>query len=162
MSILIFFFLMIRRPPRSTLFPYTTLYRSTASGRHLETGFDTAIDPIADPVRLDRTIRAESEDLRQVALYGFFDGQTFTSRGVDNKAIILYTLSHGRSPRDDDQVRVLEPAGHPVQVVESGRDPHDPLAALHLQRDPLHRGTQQVVQAHQLALVAVVGDAEHE
>src|SRR2546422_8551692 len=27
---LFFFFLMIRRPPRSTLFPYTTLFRSTA------------------------------------------------------------------------------------------------------------------------------------
>src|SRR5215216_7597905 len=27
-SILFFFFLMIRRPPRSTLFPYTTLFRS--------------------------------------------------------------------------------------------------------------------------------------
>src|SRR5260221_6513249 len=26
-----FFFLMIRRPPRSTLFPYTTLFRSRAS-----------------------------------------------------------------------------------------------------------------------------------
>src|SRR5258708_22887499 len=28
--ILLFFFLMIRRPPRSTLFPYTTLFRSSA------------------------------------------------------------------------------------------------------------------------------------
>src|SRR2546430_5852336 len=28
-----FFFLMIRRPPRSTLFPYTTLFRSPAVGR---------------------------------------------------------------------------------------------------------------------------------
>src|SRR5438105_13768896 len=27
--LLFFFFLMIRRPPRSTLFPYTTLFRST-------------------------------------------------------------------------------------------------------------------------------------
>src|SRR3712207_9131829 len=26
----LFFFLMIRRPPRSTLFPYTTLFRSSA------------------------------------------------------------------------------------------------------------------------------------
>src|SRR3712207_7140389 len=26
-----FFFLMIRRPPRSTLFPYTTLFRSSTS-----------------------------------------------------------------------------------------------------------------------------------
>src|SRR5438132_9066910 len=29
---LIFFFLMIRRPPRSTLFPYTTLFRSHRLG----------------------------------------------------------------------------------------------------------------------------------
>src|SRR2546422_4236188 len=29
---LVFFFLMIRRPPRSTLFPYTTLFRSRAGG----------------------------------------------------------------------------------------------------------------------------------
>src|SRR3712207_8736383 len=28
-----FFFLMIRRPPRSTLFPYTTLFRSEAAHR---------------------------------------------------------------------------------------------------------------------------------
>src|SRR2546429_9657326 len=28
-----FFFLMIRRPPRSTLFPYTTLFRSRAAGK---------------------------------------------------------------------------------------------------------------------------------
>src|SRR5215211_9551339 len=28
MCIIFFFFLMIRRPPRSTLFPYTTLFRS--------------------------------------------------------------------------------------------------------------------------------------
>src|SRR6266511_5067317 len=30
---LYFFFLMIRRPPRSTLFPYTTLFRSWPSRR---------------------------------------------------------------------------------------------------------------------------------
>src|SRR3989442_11953125 len=31
---LFFFFLMIRRPPRSTLFPYTTLFRSALPRRH--------------------------------------------------------------------------------------------------------------------------------
>src|SRR5271170_8282786 len=31
--LLSFFFLMIRRPPRSTLFPYTTLFRSTHPAR---------------------------------------------------------------------------------------------------------------------------------
>src|SRR3712207_8998057 len=35
-----FFFLMIRRPPRSTLFPYTTLFRS-AIIQHLLDRYDT-------------------------------------------------------------------------------------------------------------------------
>src|SRR5690349_24240290 len=35
--VIFFFFLMIRRPPRSTLFPYTTLFRSMAAFvEHLE------------------------------------------------------------------------------------------------------------------------------
>src|SRR2546430_4234590 len=33
--LLFFFFLMIRRPPRSTLFPYTTLFRSHKDQRTL-------------------------------------------------------------------------------------------------------------------------------
>src|SRR5260221_12566415 len=32
--LIFFFFLMIRRPPRSTLFPYTTLFRSLRRARH--------------------------------------------------------------------------------------------------------------------------------
>src|SRR5215203_2986980 len=42
MSFIFFFFLMIRRPPRSTLFPYTTLFRSAPGldrdGRLRESG----------------------------------------------------------------------------------------------------------------------------
>src|SRR6266511_2357439 len=37
LSSIFFFFLMIRRPPRSTLFPYTTLFRSLGH-RHLHLG----------------------------------------------------------------------------------------------------------------------------
>src|SRR5688572_31957698 len=33
MSVITIFFLMIRRPPRSTLFPYTTLFRSPTTRR---------------------------------------------------------------------------------------------------------------------------------
>src|SRR2546430_13224744 len=33
---LLIFFLMIRRPPRSTLFPYTTLFRSAVTAAHQE------------------------------------------------------------------------------------------------------------------------------
>src|SRR3712207_7905892 len=43
-----FFFLMIRRPPRSTLFPYTTLFRSAGHGPRRD-----AADRGAAP-RLDR------------------------------------------------------------------------------------------------------------
>src|ERR1039457_3727199 len=37
-----FFFLMIRRPPRSTLFPYTTLFRSAHYSRLIVTHGDVA------------------------------------------------------------------------------------------------------------------------
>src|SRR5258708_28036621 len=51
MSIYSFFFLMIRRPPRSTLFPYTTLFRS-------EAGIATA--------RLDEIVRQKDPALKEV------------------------------------------------------------------------------------------------
>src|SRR5438132_11453651 len=41
-SFVVFFFLMIRRPPRSTLFPYTTLFRSYRSRRGDEAIADAA------------------------------------------------------------------------------------------------------------------------
>src|SRR5258708_17056493 len=44
-QVLAFFFLMIRRPPRSTLFPYTTLFRSTKGGVFNNAGtFDIQTD----------------------------------------------------------------------------------------------------------------------
>src|SRR2546430_7179758 len=54
---LLFFFLMIRRPPRSTLFPYTTLFRSDASGNIVDFRF-AYINPIAE-----RRLRAPRETL---------------------------------------------------------------------------------------------------
>src|SRR3712207_8933443 len=39
------FFLMMRRPPRSTLFPYTTLFRSTALTKRYDDGF-LALDAV--------------------------------------------------------------------------------------------------------------------
>src|SRR5258708_19176072 len=49
-----FFFLMIRRPPRSTLFPYTTLFRSTGTADFLKKfmqAFATMIEKVHE---LDR------------------------------------------------------------------------------------------------------------
>src|SRR3712207_116963 len=44
----VFFFLMIRRPPRSTLFPYTTLFRSRA--------WSALLDDLAQRGLLDSTL----------------------------------------------------------------------------------------------------------
>src|SRR2546430_9666620 len=58
---ILFFFLMIRRPPRSTLFPYTTLFRSRrdAEGRLSRIPEETAREgsrrrPARRPRRRDR------------------------------------------------------------------------------------------------------------
>src|SRR3712207_8285814 len=44
-----FFFLMIRRPPRSTLFPYTTLFRSESE---LEAAIVERPELLGDPARV--------------------------------------------------------------------------------------------------------------
>src|SRR2546422_1309292 len=51
-----FFFLMIRRPPRSTLFPYTTLFRSRLGNSMHQYGILSAHEPKRDCCRdLDGT-----------------------------------------------------------------------------------------------------------
>src|SRR5262250_3479698 len=54
---LCFFFLMIRRPPRSTLFPYTTLFRSTERTNQHCTGDELA----AAQIQLGRSEEHTSE-----------------------------------------------------------------------------------------------------
>src|SRR5256885_13385473 len=55
----LFFFLMIRRPPRSTLFPYTTLFRS-----------DEVVRVVRDPLRVGLG-KADSNGRREVeAVHG--------------------------------------------------------------------------------------------
>src|SRR2546429_8223304 len=67
---LFFFFLMIRRPPRSTLFPYTTLFRSAAASLKFfewayKSGDKTATDldyvPMPDAVKNVRSEEHTSE-----------------------------------------------------------------------------------------------------
>src|SRR5260370_5036408 len=45
---------MIRRPPRSTLFPYTTLFRSSSSDELALAGPDGVHDPLFDGTRSPR------------------------------------------------------------------------------------------------------------
>src|SRR3712207_9363716 len=55
-----FFFLMIRRPPRSTLFPYTTLFRSVA-------GDVAAEEAVLHPMRRQQPIH-EAVDRKSTRL----------------------------------------------------------------------------------------------
>src|ERR1035441_1987777 len=56
---------MLRRPPRSTLFPYTTLFRSLRVGRTFEPGGTRRIRRIGRPDRADEVCRAMSEAARR-------------------------------------------------------------------------------------------------
>src|SRR5258706_1125595 len=59
--VLFFFFLMIRRPPRSTLFPYTTLFRSLVQAAH----HDVAALLVLRAVLLDAVLRPFERDDRR-------------------------------------------------------------------------------------------------
>src|SRR5260221_6729989 len=57
-TLICFFFLMIRRPPRSTLFPYTTLFRSEKANGVL----------FANRIPADASVMGEGDRLLQVFL----------------------------------------------------------------------------------------------
>src|SRR2546427_4579978 len=57
---MVFFFLMIRRPPRSTLFPYTTLFRSRQLQGH--DGVNRLIEANAQQVDVYRRAAQRSEE----------------------------------------------------------------------------------------------------
>src|SRR5437899_8135721 len=53
----LFFFFMLLRPPRPTLFPYTTLFRSAAEDRHF------FLHPGVDPVAIARALATGSTQI---------------------------------------------------------------------------------------------------
>src|SRR3712207_9537908 len=85
-----FFFLMIRRPPRSTLFPYTTLFRSSlaAAPRTLVYGYTAELD-LTGHVR-----GVDSASWRaQLALVDRLVEQVVD--GLPDDAALLVTADHG-------------------------------------------------------------------
>src|SRR3712207_8293037 len=70
MLLLIFFFLMIRRPPRSTLFPYTTLFRSGLGAEMIAErwGFSrTQLDEFSVASH-EKAAKAQAEDRKSTRL----------------------------------------------------------------------------------------------
>src|SRR2546430_11964473 len=66
MLTMFFFFLMIRRPPRSTLFPYTTLFRSQRGRLHDLTGLAVPAlgYVVGDPGLLQRMVARDRKSTR--------------------------------------------------------------------------------------------------
>src|SRR5687767_15495846 len=65
-----FFFLMIRRPPRSTLFPYTTLFRSQRLGHPLPVYF--TVEELSDaadvfPIEFHQRSEEHTSELQSLA-----------------------------------------------------------------------------------------------
>src|SRR5438552_11343745 len=109
-TIIYFFFLMIRRPPRSTLFPYTTLFRSCLRKEGVGCGpatmrqsYDQSADPSVfcrEPCRGDRkSTRLNSS--HQIISYAVFclkkKKKTYTTHSPRNKTRTTSTTNNAQN-----------------------------------------------------------------
>src|SRR3990167_10089752 len=86
LNLFFFFFLMIRRPPRSTLFPYTTLFRSIALQRTGRLGtYASSLGQEAVSVGTAAAMRPSD-----VLLPSFREHGAQLWRGVSLKELFLY------------------------------------------------------------------------
>src|SRR3712207_8936557 len=79
---------MIRRPPRSTLFPYTTLFRSPSEG----TGVDVDIAPTAPSVDLGSALAELDDDFGDADEFQEFDD--FGFGGLDDEDLADRSEEH--------------------------------------------------------------------
>src|SRR5574344_2334025 len=99
---IIFFFLMIRRPPRSTLFPYTTLFRSALHRRD------------AGATRYDAILATHS------TTRGHTPQDRKSTRLNSSHQIISYAVSRLKKKNKQDRPAPAKPPGD--------RTPHSPAA----------------------------------
>src|SRR2546422_8152740 len=117
----LFFFLMIRRPPRSTLFPYTTLFRS-----RLGVGFQLD-EAISDP------------DPRLLELPGPVDVSLLVEPCLE-----LDEDEHFLAARGSAEQRVDDPRVSP-RTVQRELDRHDVGVVRRLDEQPLDARLERVV-----------------
>src|SRR2546422_5262799 len=84
---------MIRRPPRSTLFPYTTLFRSIKQAQHC--GFTLA--EISQLLALRHRASARCGDVRKLALE--------KKRQLDARIRTMKTMSKARSEEHTSELQ---------------------------------------------------------
>src|SRR5258706_8202371 len=125
---------MIRRPPRSTLFPYTTLFRSRSDGRSgvlpvafLRAVFAGSNEHVRNVLRVGNIAVAEQADFRQRIksgrVFGLYRGELETdlarlaaeARGF-GPVLALNVIDHGafrprQERRNDDTYAFAAPCG---------------------------------------------------
>src|SRR2546422_5211741 len=103
-TLLFFFFLMIRRPPRSTLFPYTTLFRSRIKVHALED--DHVVSAAPQAVQPERGAPAATalarHDPREVPRAIANQGQALAGQRGDDQLAFPAVGDHGARRRIDD------------------------------------------------------------
>src|SRR2546430_16599751 len=82
---------MIRRPPRSTLFPYTTLFRSAVTGTLKYIGTPPKLEPI--PVNKNRDVCGESKPSEALVLG--------PDHGVKGGVVMLEGVARGKKGSGD-------------------------------------------------------------
>src|SRR3712207_111937 len=102
-----FFFLMIRRPPRSTLFPYTTLFRSLGyfAPHAAYSSAGTAGQQVTEFKAMVKSLHAAGIEVILDVVYnhtaeGDHTGPTLAFKGIDNGG--HYRLRQGDSSRYQD------------------------------------------------------------
>src|SRR5574337_1770720 len=148
-QLVFFFFLMIRRPPRSTLFPYTTLFRSgrlAARGRgRLAQRPDRqrATTAARDERRLlerttERPAQIHAGDVRGRP-HGAVRAAAVFRVAAEDLLHLQETAVHGTPDRGDAQPRLPD-------AVDAGAGPAGRAARLDRAPCPLGRGTVQAAR----------------
>src|SRR5437588_1943255 len=98
---------MIRRPPRSTLFPYTTLFRSAAVED--QDGLTNLTQPIADVVLLPGLVLADDRVKRHLR------SEEHTSELQSHSDLVCRLLLEKKKKKKKHRISIIESKQHSMK-----------------------------------------------